>query len=783
MGIPNTLLVRAVLCVCFIFIFARPALAAEANMSRADQLQIAKRLFERITGLKVPANDVRVRDMAQHLAGGQKMMAISIALNDPAFTNIRARNFALRLSNKSQSVNVDFNDTSALITGVIRDNLDFRNVLTSAYYYDLKTGGLYGNIYQLQAGNPLLEGDTRMLSLHTDLIQVAGPSILTSYNSGLITTINGNAALSVAQKSTDINSKAITYTANPDPAGILTTRGFASTQYSSGSNRRPVEFLVKNFLCSSMAEIGNSQASDAYVGKDIDRFVGGNHNNYIQNCKSCHTVMDGMRGAFAKVDYAQHTGDQIGLGTLAHGSNATQNKTRRDLWLREYFNAELLEDELPTKLDTAVYVTNMRAANLMDYTFATSKVMTGKLATLAERREEMAYTEQLSLVAPYELTEVYNLFAKTFTGDKSTVLAAVTAGKLSASYTAGTPLAQFLVFIDSQIPATWPVWKKTAYKTTILNARAAQVAIVPKAKEVHRVLKGWSHFLVFSELSKHPELKSLILKDATKVFSATNTNAAWLPLEQSLAYFVQMGNYTFSQTLAEVAVISKTQLDAILANKTDATNLKNYGEKCMSSANINTFLTCEFEYNKDKSFIGQLIIQKITTNGAPADFIKAVSAHIKNVHIGLNNSASVSRRIGWIRYLTSVNQFMYFGGSNFDLDSGVANKMNSGKFEEGYRMADDSFVNLAAESYGWRGPYKSGGRGLSQFGQMFADSRAFSSCMTQQIFKSICYKDLREKPFDLSLWSARFESLGYKVRDLIGEMAASPQCGILPEGQ
>jgi hypothetical protein len=77
---------------------------------------------------------------------------------------------------------------------------------------------------------------------------------------------------------------------------------------SAGTNRRLVEYTFREFLCVPIGDWADTKVSDARIGRDIDRFPGGDHMKFQTSCKGCHTGMDGFRGAFARWDFQ---GDRI----------------------------------------------------------------------------------------------------------------------------------------------------------------------------------------------------------------------------------------------------------------------------------------------------------------------------------------------------------------------------------------------------------------------------------------------------------------------------------------
>jgi len=93
---------------------------------------------------------------------------------------------------------------------------------------------------------------------------------------------------------------------NPDAAGVLTSRGFMQAHAIAGTNRRLVEYSFREFLCIPIDQWADSSAPEKYIGRDVDRFPGGDHLKFTTTCRACHTVMDGLRGAFARVTFSSN---------------------------------------------------------------------------------------------------------------------------------------------------------------------------------------------------------------------------------------------------------------------------------------------------------------------------------------------------------------------------------------------------------------------------------------------------------------------------------------------
>jgi hypothetical protein len=709
--------------------------ALEVTEALKSHLILAKKIYERTTGVKISLKDPVVEQMAKEIKNNNLIGAAKIATQSPAFTNLRARNFALRLSNKANSVGVDLNDMATMIVGIIRDDEDFREILTSKSHYQIKNITFYKNYLEHSARNPAVEADDKILDLHANIEKISKPPyIMTTINAGKIAAINAE-AISQLEKNIKVSEQGVDLKEIPDPAGVLTTNYFAQSQFSGGSNRRGIEFVVKNFLCSSMPEIGNPNASDAFVGRDVDRFVGGSNSNYVNNCKSCHTVMDGLRSAFAKVDYAAFYQDMAtGNSALAYGGFANQLADARAVWTDVDFNQSPLEQELKSNGSSSTLVKNTTSAYNLDYSFPLKATYSAEISTTyADKKSKMISTMNSNLL-------------------------------LKNSDGVAAPNATYLKM----------------------------------SQKFNRVLLGLSFRDVVAELAARPRLKEQILINPTLAYSAANAKPAWLAIKNNLHYFVLTADTSVADARDEVATDKKTILYDIFANKTLGANITKYNQICLDKwdqsrvdaqktesgknsvrfSMAQAFLICDLEFRKNLSFISEQLLLKLMTNGASAELQTGVSELILINHVNMYFNADRSRREYFTRYLQSQNRLISFGGTNFNGDTGVANKLNTGSFTYGAEVKNDDFTNLASTSFGWRGPNKDGGSGLNQFGRMIADSKAFSSCMTKKIFQTVCYKDLSSDPKLLKKWTQQFE-LNYKVKNLVADMVVSNDCGLI----
>lgn len=227
----------------------------------------AVKIFERLAGRKTSADNPAIKQMAALLKKGNALGAAEIATKDPGFYNITVKGMALEMSTQTESIKTGFNDFAASFMGSTRDQKDARELLNGNFYY--------------APINPEFNYST-----------------LERNNMDLINEIKRVEPQVISLNSTESAP-------HPDPAGVLTSSAFMRAHAILGTNRRLVEYAFREFMCVGLSEWSDVGASDAYVGQDIDRFPAGDHNLYQTNCKGCHSMLDGFRGAFAKFDLSK----------------------------------------------------------------------------------------------------------------------------------------------------------------------------------------------------------------------------------------------------------------------------------------------------------------------------------------------------------------------------------------------------------------------------------------------------------------------------------------------
>lgn len=272
----------------------------------------AKSILERISGVKVSPTNPLLEPMIQKVKSGDLLGAAEIATTHPSFLNITVKQMALAMSTREETFRIALNDFAATFMGVTRDELDARELLTGNYYYRANMSKIPAdqlkNVSDVNKDESITDSNAHYASLDIPGIN-AGDVLEKTLGQILGTTVKETQA--------DGKTANVYYSVpNPDPAGALTSRSFLMAHTVAGTNRRAVEFTFREFMCSPIETWADTKVPDVRIGRDIDRFPGGDHQKFQSNCKGCHTGMDGFRGAFAKWDA---TNNRVGHGDLGNG--------------------------------------------------------------------------------------------------------------------------------------------------------------------------------------------------------------------------------------------------------------------------------------------------------------------------------------------------------------------------------------------------------------------------------------------------------------------------------
>lgn len=269
-------------------------LTADVNTEELDvtkpitsKRMLARQIYSRLVGYNIPIYHSTLQQMEDALSTDannieNRMRAAAIATSKPGFYNRTVKDFAKKMSNRDETVDVPLNDFAATVVGATRDSIDARDLLRGDFYYraDTSKAAVPSDlINDLLISNRHYES-VEMLNydLQRVLIKQNGQSL---YN-GMNSTVPA---------------------ANYDAAGLLTSRAFLGAHAIAGTNRRLVEFSFQVFMCREITQWADNTAPDSYVGRDVDRFPTGSHPKYQTSCRGCHGQMDALRGAFARITF------------------------------------------------------------------------------------------------------------------------------------------------------------------------------------------------------------------------------------------------------------------------------------------------------------------------------------------------------------------------------------------------------------------------------------------------------------------------------------------------
>ncbi len=270
-----------------------------AYAAPADRL-MAKRIHDRLAGVpptettldtmescfttNTSACDAAVSGLTS--SSDPAVKAAYIAMENSSFYNVTLKNFAAPWTNEAQSVFVPLNDYSATVIGMIRDDLDFRTVLSDNIIY---TGASTSPAYQNNS------------NAHYEAIEDSGADLKTELSRSTQTAVTG----------LDANAT----------AGVMTTRAAAREFFVDGTNRAMLRFTMMNHLCNDMEQVKDGTRPADRIRQDVSRSPGGDSRIFMNSCIGCHAGMDPLAQAFAYYEWS-YPGDQKDNGQLVYDSTS-----------------------------------------------------------------------------------------------------------------------------------------------------------------------------------------------------------------------------------------------------------------------------------------------------------------------------------------------------------------------------------------------------------------------------------------------------------------------------
>lgn len=269
-------------------VFAPAAFAGDAER--------VKRMHDRLVG--VPPDDARLTQLVLVLQNQGPVEAALQALEHPVFYSSTLKSFVTPWTNQEQTVFAPLNDYSALVIGMIRDDVPFNTVLSTDLAY-VGRNGIVANGYSQDNNNHY----EQLEAAHVDLS-------------------NTTDFVAVPQSSLPGNQLAA-----GDAAGVLTTRAAGEAFFSAGTNRRMLRFTAMNYLCRDLEELLDTSLPSDWIRQDVSRSPGGDSSLFMTSCIGCHTGMDPFAGAFAYFEWVEgDPNDNNDNGRVIHTPGQVQPK-------------------------------------------------------------------------------------------------------------------------------------------------------------------------------------------------------------------------------------------------------------------------------------------------------------------------------------------------------------------------------------------------------------------------------------------------------------------------
>ena len=259
----------------FLNIFVVFALFSELGF--AGPREQAMRIHDRLTG--VPASDDMLDVMESAIGGSGGAVTAALYAIDGApdlqatgdFYTVTLKNWATPWTNESQDSFAPLNDYSATVIGIVRDDIDFRQLLSADIVY---RGAM--------AGIPAYSGSNND---HYEFLEASGRNL-------------GDPDVLVR----DLQSS-VTNLPQSAVAGVMTTRAAARSFFVDGTNRAMFRFTLLNHLCMDLEQLKDGSKPTDRIRQDISRSPGGDSALFLNQCVTCHAGMDPMAQAFAYYDF------------------------------------------------------------------------------------------------------------------------------------------------------------------------------------------------------------------------------------------------------------------------------------------------------------------------------------------------------------------------------------------------------------------------------------------------------------------------------------------------
>ncbi len=266
-----------------------------ASPALAGDVERARRIHDRLVG--VPPTADRLTEMIRLMNEESVEAAALYALEHPAFYATTVKNMVTPWTNEDQTVFAPLNDFTALVIGLIRDDVPFNEVLTIDRMYH-GAPGVVPNGYS-QDNNlhyEQLEANRIDFSNTDDFVWTEQSALPDSQISAV------------------------------DAAGVITTRAAGEAFFSAGTNRAMTRFTFMNFMCRDMEAVLDTSRPSDRIRQDVTRSPGGDSSIFLNSCIGCHNGMDPLTGAFAYFEWVPGDDPPNDAGRVIHTPGQVQEK-------------------------------------------------------------------------------------------------------------------------------------------------------------------------------------------------------------------------------------------------------------------------------------------------------------------------------------------------------------------------------------------------------------------------------------------------------------------------
>jgi hypothetical protein len=261
-------------------------------------------MFDRLVG--APPTPALLDELEQRVATDGGVAAALYMLDSTRphsshFYTTTLKNFATPWTNRDQTVFAPLNDYTATVIGMVRDDVDFRTVLSADLVY---------------------------------VGQGINPTYSTTSNAHYEAMETNNADLRVVLQGTTQSS--LNGLPPAATAGIMTSRAGSEAFFIDGTNRAMFRFTMLNHLCHDMEQVHDTSRPPDRIRQDVTRSPGGDSSLFLNNCVGCHNGMDPLAQAFAYYDFDEtqlrlvYTQDVVQPKYLINADNFKQGYVTTD---------------------------------------------------------------------------------------------------------------------------------------------------------------------------------------------------------------------------------------------------------------------------------------------------------------------------------------------------------------------------------------------------------------------------------------------------------------------